>query len=197
MEQAPSFLYRFARFVCCCFFKIGWRFEIKGHENIPPTGPVLIAANHRSLADPPLVGVGVSRPVHFLAKKELFNFRPFGWLIENLNAHPLDRKAGVAAMREAQRLLESGSIVIVFPEGKRIKDDALARPKAGVGLLALKTGAAVVPAYIHNSGHMTQLKKISITFGSPINPEKFESYESFAAQVMLKIQELKDETIEP
>src|SRR5258706_12353999 len=113
MDRPASLLYTVSKFACACFFKIGWRLEIKGLDHIPNSGPVIIAANHRSYADPPVIGLSVSRPVHFLAKKELFDFKPFGWLISRLNAHPLNRRAGVAAMKEAQRILQEGGVIIL------------------------------------------------------------------------------------
>src|SRR5207253_1193849 len=94
--------------------------RIQSHADHRIAMAFAIAATHRSFADPPLVGVSVPREVHFLAKRELFRFKPFGWLIGQLNAHPLNRRAGdVSAIRQAQRILKDGHVLIVFPEGRR------------------------------------------------------------------------------
>ena len=164
-----------------------------GMENLPKKGPVIIASNHRSYIDPPIIGSVVHRDFHFLAKKELFNFKPFGWFITKLNAHPLNRASGIAALRAAQEILDENGVVILFPEGRRSPSDQLLKPKSGVGMLALKTGVPVVPAYIHNSGHLKEFKRVSVYFGVPIDPKKFKSYDALAEEVMAQIQKLKDQ----
>lgn len=170
-----------------------WRANVKGKENVPKKGGVIIAANHRSLVDPPVVGSVLPRNVHFLAKEELFHFGPFGWLIKNLNAHPLRRSGDVRAFKIALRLLRSGEGVILFPEGRRAKTDQLQKPKAGVGLLAKATGCAIVPAYIHNSGYVSKFKKIYVRFGPPLNPDNYESDQAMADAVMQEIQKMKEQ----
>ncbi len=148
-----------------------WRIKVLGREYVPDKGGVIVAANHRSLADPPVVGSSLNRDVHFLAKEELFRFLPFGWLITQLNAHPLKRSGDVGALKMALRLLRSGQGVILFPEGRRSKTDDLQKGKAGVGLLAKATGCPVVPAYIHNTGYLKQFRKVQVRFGAPLFPD--------------------------
>ncbi|MCG3205934.1 MAG: 1-acyl-sn-glycerol-3-phosphate acyltransferase [Elusimicrobia bacterium] len=186
------FLYRFSRFVCWIFFKIIWRLHISGEEHIPKQGAVIIAANHRSLADPPLVGVSMKRMVHFIAKEELFRFRPFGWLISNLNAHPLRRGGGdVRAFKTARKILGAGEVLILFPEGRRSKTEELQPAKPGVGMLAALSECPVVPTYIKNSGFLKQLKPVSILFGSPLYFRDHPDYQSMAEAVMREISVLK------
>jgi 1-acyl-sn-glycerol-3-phosphate acyltransferase len=187
-------IYRFCRFAVWLVYKIVWRLSVHGKENIPASGGFIMAANHRSYADPPLVGVAMKRPVHFMAKRELFSFKPFGWLIHNLNAHPLDRSRSVEAIRLAQSLLKAGEAVIVFPEGGRNKTDQLKPAKPGIGLLSVTTGKPVLPAYLHNSEAeaMKRLKPLSVTFGRPIDPAGYESYQALADAVMAEIQRLKN-----
>jgi 1-acyl-sn-glycerol-3-phosphate acyltransferase len=191
-KDKPNIIYRFCRFVCFVLFKIIWGLRVEGAENVPSQGGVIIAANHRSYGDPPLVGVTSPRTVHFLAKKELFNFKPFGWLISQLNSHPLNREGGgIGAIKVAQRLLEKGYVVIVFPEGRRNKTDQLARAKPGVGLLSLTSQCPVVPTYIHNSGYLMNLKRLSVHFGKPLQPDSFSTYQELADAVMNQIQHIK------
>jgi 1-acyl-sn-glycerol-3-phosphate acyltransferase len=158
---------------------------------MPASGGVIVGANHRSYADPPLVGVSIPKEVHFLAKRELFLFAPFGWLISNLNAHPLNRSGDVSAFKVSQRLLEAGCVMIVFPEGRRNKSEIMAPAKAGVGLLSKITGCPIVPTYIHNSAYLKSFRKIIVTFGKPLYPEGFEDQQSLADEVMRRISELR------
>lgn len=169
----------------------GWRLHVSGLENVPRTGGLIVAPNHRSYADPPLVGVAVPREVHFLAKKELFSFRPFGWFIRNLNAHPLNRAGDIAAFREAARILKGGGALIIFPEGHRMKTDELGPPKAGIGMLAATTASPILPVYIENSGYMARFRRVFLRFGKPIAPQGFSTYADIAAEVMRQIAVLK------
>ena len=190
-RRGPAPFYRFSRFVVWILFRTLWRLRIEGAENVPPEGAVIVAPNHRSLADPPLIGCGVRREVHFLAKKELFRFGPFGRLISNLNAHPLNRAAGSAAFKTALKILHHGDILIMFPEGRRAKTDELGVGKAGVAMLARRTRTPVVPAYIHNSGYVTRFRRLRVRFGEPIDPSGFADDEPLAAEVMRRIGDLK------
>jgi 1-acyl-sn-glycerol-3-phosphate acyltransferase len=174
-------------------FTVFWRLEIRGVNHIPKHGPVIIAGNHKSYADPPLLGSSVPREVHTLGKKELFSFRPFGWVIRQMNAHPLNRSSGIEALKLSQELLSCGFALMVFPEGKRIKSDSLGPPKPGIGLLSMKTGAPIIPTYIHNNGHLLKGRKLTITFGAPIHPLPHHTYQWLAEEVMREIQKLKDQ----
>jgi 1-acyl-sn-glycerol-3-phosphate acyltransferase len=187
-------MYVASRFIVWVVFKVIWRLKIIGRENIPAQGPVIIAANHRSYADPPIVGISIERHVHFIAKKELFDFKPFGWLITRLNAHPLNRSSGAEAIRAAEALLKAGNPIIIFPEGGRSTTEEFRPPKAGVGLVAKRTNTPVVPAYIHNSPahRLIRFKQVSITFGKPLDPARFETYQALAEGVMAEVKSLKE-----
>jgi 1-acyl-sn-glycerol-3-phosphate acyltransferase len=190
-----SFLYYFSRVACYLLFRLVGRLQIHGANHVPDQGPVVIVANHRSYADPPLIGSSIKRPVHFLAKKELFSFKPFGWYISQLNAHPLNRTAGIGALREAKRLLEDGDAIIVFPEGRRSKTDSLGEAKPGVGMLSKWTNCPVIPAYIHNAAELPRAKKVSVIFGPPIQPQQYDSYQSLADETMRQISLLRQSFI--
>ena len=123
--------------------------ERTGRKNIPKKGPVILAANHRSFLDPFVVGCCIRRPVYFVAKKELFEKRWQGWLLNGLGAFPIKRgEADEESMETARMVLERGGVLVIFPEGTRIRKGGLGRPKRGVGRLALETGAPVVPVAI-------------------------------------------------
>jgi 1-acyl-sn-glycerol-3-phosphate acyltransferase len=132
------------------FFHVWFRLSRVGREHIPKSGPAIIASNHRSFLDPFVIAVMARRPIYFVAKKELFLFHPVvSWLLSALGAFPIDRGASdQESMATARAILERGGIVLMFPEGTRIRPGALGRPKRGVGRLALETGAPVVPVAI-------------------------------------------------
>src|SRR3954454_19227059 len=126
--------------------------ERTGRKNIPKKGPVILAANHRRFLDPFLIGCCLRRPVYFVAKKELFDKRGQGWLLNGLGAFPIKRgESDEDSMATARGVLERGGALVIFPEGTRIRKGNLGRPKRGVGRLALETGAPVVPIAILGS----------------------------------------------
>jgi glycerol-3-phosphate dehydrogenase (NAD(P)+) len=123
-----------------------------GREHIPKRGGVLLASNHRSFLDPFVIGICTRRPVYFMAKRELFDHRLQGWLLNSLGAFPVSRgDSDETAMETARLLLERGAAVVIFPEGTRIRTGSLDRPHRGVGRLALETGVPVVPIAVHGS----------------------------------------------
>jgi 1-acyl-sn-glycerol-3-phosphate acyltransferase len=130
-----------------------FRLRAEGAEHVPAEGAVLIASNHASLLDPPLVGVSTTRELTFLAKAELFDIPLFGGVIWRLNARPVRREGSdPAALRTALRVLGEGRALLIFPEGTRSRDGQLGPGKPGAGMLAVLSGAPVVPTYISGSG---------------------------------------------
>lgn len=129
-----------------------FRLSRTGREHIPARGAVLLAANHRSFLDPWLIAVCARRPIYFMAKRELFDKRVQGWLLNALGAFPVCRgESDETAMETARLLLERGKAVVIFPEGTRIRSGSLDRPRRGIGRLALQTGAPVVPITVLGS----------------------------------------------
>jgi 1-acyl-sn-glycerol-3-phosphate acyltransferase len=178
-------------------------FSVSGRSRIPQTGPVIIASNHISYCDPPVVGSGVRREVHFLAKEELFKNRAFGWLISRYNAIPLKRSVGdVAALKRAVHLLKQGKAIIMFPEGTRSLSGRFLRPKAGVGMIASLTSAPVVPAYVTGTNRLgaafLRRARLAVAFGEPLTlerpgkagPADQADYVRLSEEVMKRIAEL-------
>ena len=190
------FLYWFAKNLFGITYKIVWRMRVTGAENIPAQGGVLIASNHLSLADPPLVSSLIPRPIYFFAKEELFRYPLFGWLIRQVNAFPVKRfEHDVGAFKRAQFLLENGQAVLVFPEGRRSKTGELGSARPGVGMLAFKARVPVVPVYVSNSHRLLRFAKLQARIGKPISPNFSESqkrsYQAFSDEVLAAIADLK------
>ncbi|MFA5974659.1 MAG: lysophospholipid acyltransferase family protein [Elusimicrobiota bacterium] len=181
-------------------FDLIWRRRVFGLENIPPAGtPVIFAANHRSLADPNLVGSAVPYPIHFFTKDELFQIPLLGWYIRRVNAFPVKREEhDVGAFRRAVHILEHGEALLLFPEGgRRLNPARQWKAKAGVGTLACMTGAQIVPVGVLHSERFTRLSGITVRFGKPIFPPEKEGnramYQELSNRVMQRIKELCDE----
>jgi 1-acyl-sn-glycerol-3-phosphate acyltransferase len=176
--------------------------SIAGAENIPKTGPAIIAPNHYSDADPPLIAItNQRRPVTIMAKESLFKPPVFGPYIAHLGAFPVKR--GLAdrnALRLAIDRLENGRLLLLFPEGQRGDGVNLQPPQRGLGMIAMKTGAPVIPTYIYGTTKMLpkggglHRAKVGVVYSEPILPQSFSGKgagDSLAAVVMAKIAEMK------
>ena len=136
------------------------RISIEGAvDEIPREGPLIIAANHASNFDAPVLGAWLipklGRRIHWLGKRELFAWPIVGWVAANGGVHPVDRdSADVEAFRLASRILEGGHVLFVFPEGTRSPDGSLQAARDGVALLALRSGAPIVPIGIGGSNRV-------------------------------------------
>lgn len=188
-------LYHFSKRLIRLYFQTFWRLEATGIEKIPPGG-VLLAANHQSLADPPLIGCVLKRAIYYFAKEELFHYPILGWWIKKCNAFPVRRfDHDVGAFKHAQHLLQNGQIVLVFPEGRRSRTGEIGKAKPGVGMLAYKAQVPVVPVCVVNSNKMSSFAKIRIAFLDPIYPEPTKDekhhYQEFSDRVLAKVADSK------
>ncbi len=125
-------------------------------DEIPDEGPVILAANHISNADAVILGAWLTkrlgRRIHWLGKKEMFDWPIVGWVFRNGGVHPVDRSsADVDAFRLAERVLEEGHVLMIFPEGTRSPTGELQKPKDGLAMIALRSGAQIVPIGISNT----------------------------------------------
>jgi 1-acyl-sn-glycerol-3-phosphate acyltransferase len=198
-------IYRLTWLLCRFIFRVFFRWRVTGAENVPATGPVILASNHISALDPPVVAVGVTRPTTFMAKEELFRYPVFGWFIRQLNAFPVRRGAADrAALKRSLELVEAGWAFAMFPEGTRSRTGELQEPEMGVGLIAYRTGAPVVPVYVWGTdrampGRGVRLAQFGVCYGPPMRfalPEGEkpgrEQYEEAARAIMRAIAELRD-----
>jgi len=174
-----------------------WRMRTLGVENVPASGPVIIACNHASNLDPPLLGSCVPRPVVYMAKQQLFAMPVVGPLITALGAFPVDRSRGdVAAIKAGMTVLRAGDVLGIFPEGGRNADRAKP-PQSGVALLASSSGAPVVPTYIDGTAHPSRLGRISVVFGEPLRFEaarqaRREAMANWSTELMERIYGLRE-----
>jgi 1-acyl-sn-glycerol-3-phosphate acyltransferase len=159
-------------------YRLLGRLRVEGAENVPRAGPVILAPNHVSAADWPAVGVAAPRTLWFMAKEELFAIPVLGPLIRICRAFPVRRdSADRAAFRLTEALLARGEAVVIFPEG-RVSEDARLQPlKQGLALLALRTGATVVPVGLLGTERLLPYGKeiprpvrepVVVRFGPPI-----------------------------
>lgn len=184
-----------------------FRIEYIGRQNIPKTGGCIIAANHVSFLDPPLIGVGVAsrRLVRFIARATLRSNRLADWLFDHLLTIPLDRTKGdLRAMRTVLSHLAEGQVVALFPEGTRSENGLPQASKSGIGFLIAKADVPVVPVYIDGSyraypkrGRFIKPFKIRVYFGKPVFPEELhalgdgkEVYSLTGEHIMHRISEL-------
>lgn len=164
-------LYLLARLLLVPFFRVYFRLQGFGGQDLPRCGPVLLAANHRSFLDPFVIGALVKRPLYYVAKRELFARRWQAWLLRSLGAFPIDRgHSDQEAMATAKEILARGDCVLIFPEGTRIRRGPLGAPRRGVGRLALETGVPVVPVAVIGTdqvrrGWRVRPRKVRVRFG--------------------------------
>ena len=154
-----------------------FRIKIKGIENIPAEGGYLVCPNHTSMLDVVALAASFNRLLRFMAKKELFKFKPFGALIRSVGAFPVDRGgADVKAIKTAISLVESGELVNIFPQGGRRKkiDPSTTPIKSGVGMIAYHAKCGAIPVFIKSkNNHLHMFGRNEIIIGKPIEYEEF------------------------
>jgi 1-acyl-sn-glycerol-3-phosphate acyltransferase len=171
--------YEFIRALCWALFLLVHRLRVYHAERVPASGPLLIAANHQSYYDPPVLGAAVrSRHLSFLARSGLFKVPGLRWMIAALNAVPIRENTGdAAAIREILARLDTGEAVVIFPEGSRTPDGEIHVFKRGVALMVRRARCPVVPVAIHGAFDafprtrrfpMLFGPRISVIFGEPI-----------------------------
>jgi 1-acyl-sn-glycerol-3-phosphate acyltransferase len=185
--------------------KLLFGLSVHGEENLRNRGNFIFASNHISYADPPVVGSALNREVWFLAKKELFNNRFFGWLIRKYHAVPIDRDSfDRSAIRRVITLLKSGQSILMFPEGTRSRDDSLKMPKIGLGYIALNSNSNIIPVFVSGTnrmgGALLRREKLEVYIGPPIyidsgyeSDDRKKDYQLISSMVFEVIRMLKNE----
>jgi 1-acyl-sn-glycerol-3-phosphate acyltransferase len=180
-----------------------FRWRVFGAENVPLTGGVILASNHASFLDPPLVGAGLKRDINYLARESLFRFPGIGALLRSWNSVPVDRDGGGARglKKILDRLLAGGGIIL-FPEGTRTRDGRLQPARSGIGLTVIKSTAPVVPVRVFGTyeaygRHITlpRPRRIAVKYGAPMNFEVLRAEAKTCDKARLKqiYQQVADE----
>ena len=196
--------YSFLQFWTRIFVLVFFRIRVFGRENVPASGPVILAANHQSFVDPPLVGAGLNRQVHYMARNTLFErFFLFAWLIRSLNAYPVDRGRGdIGAVRETLKRLKRGAAIVVFPEATRTRTGHIGSFKSGIFLIAAKAGVPVVPTVIEGAFEswprtrkLPSPYRVFVAFGEALNAGDYgANAQEMAAACRKRLIELQRET---
>ena len=170
-------MYRLLCILLNLFFTVFFHQKVSGIENIPQSGGVIIAANHKSFWDPPVIGAALPRIVYWMAKQELFSIPVLGWIIKVV-AFPVRRgMADRNAIRKAMLLLAGGKAIAVFPEGTRSKTGELLPGQPGVAMLAIKAGVPIIPTAVIGTNKIFKqgsfFPQIKVIFGQPIETSQY------------------------
>lgn len=194
-----TFIERLLPWIIRLIFRINGRLEVKGIDNIPMEGGVIVASNHISYLDPPLLGAIIPRKVTFMARRGLFDIKVplLRWVIRHY-AFPVDREKTLpSTIKEALRRLKNGELLVIFPEGRRSETGGLLEGKKGIGLIVGRSRVAVVPALIQGTdralpvgGKWLRKAKISVIFDKPLYFSENNS-ELITKKIMTLIGELK------
>lgn len=188
----PSYFlgWTFFRLVYSTYFR--WR--VYNPERVPKKGPVILASNHASFLDPPLVGSGLKRDINYLARESLFRFPGIGALLRSWNAVPVDRDGGGAkGLKMILDRLHDGAGIILFPEGTRTRDGKLQPARSGIGLTVIKSDAPVVPVRVFGTFEaygkhikFPRPKRIVVKYGRPMMFEKLREEAKTCSKPRLK-----------
>ncbi len=208
--KGSELFYRLIQGVLLMFYKVAFRFRRTGTQLVPkasdPRG-VILAPNHASFLDPPILGISLHRRVTFLAKEYLFKNFFVGTVLRGIGAYPIkSEKDDFRSIRDLIRILKDGKCVVVFPEGTRSENGQMKEPEGGIGFLAVKSGAYVVPVFICGSyeafpkgAKMFRPHNIGEHFGEPFVPAEEKSllqdqdpYAAVARDIMARIRNIKD-----
>lgn len=190
-----TFLYDLAKYTFWGVFGTIWRMRVYGADNVPKTGPLIIACNHVSYFDPPVLGTTSPRRISYMAKEELFRIPVLGPAIRAVGAYPVDRSgSATSAIKRSVEVLRAGGVIGIFPEGGRNLSGS-EQAREGVALLASLGKAPVVPARLVGTGEAKRLQQFRVYFGRPLSlpPDRKATRDemaNFTDQVMRAIRSL-------
>jgi len=174
-----------------CFLVYCRKFEVVGQENVPREGPLILASNHVNNADPPAVALAIPRYPMYMAKREMIGWPILGPAFAAFGAFPVRRGAAdLAALHKATEVVESGAMLVMFPEGTRSKTGVLSKGHPGTAIVALRTGAPVLPVAVTGTEGVTwpwiflkplSIKHVKVTIGEPFHLEPEERIDTDAA----------------
>jgi len=204
--------YRLGWFFFRAVYATYFRYRVIDSHHVPTDGPVILAANHASFIDPPLIGSGIHRMVNYLARDTLFKVPIVSAMLRSWKVVPVDREGGGGAGLKAilDRLL-NGGVILLFPEGTRSSDGQLRPAKSGIGLAVIKSTAPVVPVRVfgtyeayHRGLKWPRPRRVAVRYGRPLDfevlraeaktcpkPRLKQIYQQVADEIMAAIAELK------
>ena len=194
--------YKLSRFILLLFLKICFWLKCEGKGNLPKEGGVIIASNHISYLDPLAIGCASPRVIDFMARDSLFSIPVLGGWMRAVGAFGVKRNsADISAMKEAIYRLQHGRVLTLFPEGTRqISVLVSTKVEPGVGFLAAKSGAVVIPAFVSGTekalpkgAKFFRFSRIRVKFGAPIKIDKDKPYEEIAQDILKDIRLLATE----
>ncbi|NLX15254.1 MAG: 1-acyl-sn-glycerol-3-phosphate acyltransferase [Phycisphaerales bacterium] len=187
-------IYRLGRFLCIWFSILVFRVRTFGRHHVPRTGGVLILSNHQSFIDPPLVGCGLPRACHFMARDTLFRNPLFGRIISAVNSFPVQRgSADIGAIKEALRRLKKGRILVMFPEGTRTPDGHIGALLPGLAAIAQKARVPIVPALVDGVYQawprhqlLPSIGNVVVLYDRPIEPDEYKNLSAEQLTTMIR-----------
>ena len=192
-------LYSISRSFCALICRLLLTVKINGKENVPVQGGFILASNHKSNLDPILLAVVCKRKIGFMAKESLFKVPVLSWILSNAATFPVKRNgADTFALKNAIKKVSSGKGLGIFPEGTRSESKQPSKILPGIGFIAARTNAPVIPVFIRGTeialpkgAKFIRPAKVSITFGKPVTYNKTLSYQEIAESVMNNIRKLQ------
>ena len=177
-------LYWVVKAVLTPILRVFYRVRVDGKSNVPTSGPLILASNHRSFLDSIFVPLVIRRRVTFVAKAEYFDSKKTAWFFRGVGQIPIRREGGSAserALASATEVLEKGGVFGIYPEGTRTRDGFTHRGHTGVARLALRTGATIVPVGLVGTDECQPtdrklprlFRTVHVRFGTPIRPDRY------------------------
>ncbi len=209
-RRGSKLFYKAIRVVLFIVYRVLFNFKYFGAERVPSEADsrgVILAPNHASYLDPPILGISLKRRVTYLAKEYLFKNRFVGLVLKGIGAFPIrTRTDDFRTLRELIRVLKEGRCVVVFPEGTRSSDGTLREAEGGVGFLAAKSTATVVPVYIKGTfeafprgADFFKCSPVEVHYGLPFVPaedvalmSEADPYAAIGRRIMKEIKDLKE-----
>lgn len=168
-------MYKVLKVFCGGMLQLFFKFEVHDKDKFPKDGSLIICANHTSALDPVVLAQVCDRKIFFMAKEELFNNPVLGYFMKKLGAFPVNRsKTDLKSVRTAMSILKSGDVLGIFPEGTRVKTVSADNIKEGVGMIANRTGAPILPVYIDTEYKI--FRPIKVSFRDLVYPEDFKEF---------------------
>lgn len=203
MMQGMNWCYALAWVIFRALFRLYFRWRVFNPERVPLTGGAVLASNHASYIDPPLVAAGLRRPVACLARETLFRFPPMAWVLRQWGVVPLDRDGGSASgLRVIIDRLHRGNAIVLFPEGTRTYDGKAQPARSGIGLIVIKSEEPVIPVRVFGTyeayGRQVTVPRpwrIAVKYGEPMRFQRLRAEAKTASKARLKeiYQEVADE----